>query len=527
LRNTTETAVGCFILAAIAIFIYLGVYIGTWRYDGQSYASYDLFFRDVSGLVAQAPVQIAGVKVGWVDDVSLAEDISYAHVAIKIGKAYTLHEDAYGVIRQDGMLGGKFIELHPGDPQRPVLAQGSAIHHDKQDSSDLDEVTQQVSHVVSSVCEMTDRINDVFLHYPEYQHENTLHALQTTASSMASFVQQLDNIVSHNQASLKQTLDRVHAVTGTLQEDIPQLMHQAHSSLEQLSRTLDEDMQRITDNMAQTSESLERVMYKIDQGEGVLGQLVTNPTLSDDLQAAMEGARSYFDAMHRLSLIVDGHTEAMTHCGALSCVENAKGHVNLRLHFFDDYFYLLGIAAVQGNGDAYVKDEETIHTYFDKNRNILRPEELDLDDRSRLQFAPFRRKVERKFDHVLYNIQVGRIYDWLTLRIGLFENAFGCAVDTETYLDAACRYHWISSLEAYDWNGRNRVTGHHYENCQGERRDTRPHLKWINKVFITPNMYITFGADDFISRTNKTAFVGGGLCFSDDYLKYFLSQIGS
>jgi len=289
-------------------------------------------------------------------------------------------------------------------------------------------------------------------------------------------------------------------------------------------------MRRITDNMAQTSESLDRVMQKIDSGEGVVGQLVADPVLANDLCTAMQGAREYFDAINRLVVIVDGHSESMTGDGLLSCTENAKGHVNARLHFVDDYFYLAGIAAIQGAGDAYIKDEETVRTFFDENRKLLRTDQLDLDDRSRLQFAPFKREVERKFDHITYNLQIGKMYDKLALRTGLFESTFGMAVDFDIPLDTDYQFRLVTSLEAYDFNGRNRLTGHFFANCASDfgavdEPDDRPHFKLLNKLFITPYAYVAFGADDFISRTNKNGFIGVGMRFADDNLKYLMSQV--
>jgi hypothetical protein len=39
------------------------------------------------------------------------------------------------------------------------------------------------------------------------------------------------------------------------------------------------------------------------------------------------------------------------------------------------------------------------------------------------------------------------------------------------------------------------------------------------------NIYMTFGADDFISRRNANAFFGCGVRFGDDDIKYLASRI--
>ena len=71
---------------------------------------------------------------------------------------------------------------------------------------------------------------------------------------------------------------------------------------------------------------------------------------------------------------------------------------------------------------------------------------------------------------------------------------------------------WITSLEAFDFRGRDRLN------------DERPHFKWINRLFFLRNIYFDFGADDFISKHNANAFMGMGVRFNDDDLKYVASK---
>jgi hypothetical protein len=189
--------------------------------------------------------------------------------------------------------------------------------------------------------------------------------------------------------------------------------------------------------------------------------------------------------------------------------EDSKGYFNVRIHPVEDYFYLAGLVATQS---GFVEREEEYRKWFDSDGNRLVPEELNLVDAARLGFATQTFKVERKFDQILYNLQLGRIYDNVAFRAGLFENSFGVAVDFDIPFQTDYM-RWVTSFEAFDFNGRNRIG------------DDRPHLKWLNKVFFGNTLYFVFGADDFASKTNKNAFVGAGFRFADDDVKYLMSQI--
>ena len=83
----TETKVGIFVIIAIALFIFMTLGIGAFRFGSHGYLPYKVSFNDVSGLSRKAAVKIAGVKVGWVKKVSLEpDDPLRAHVELMVLK---------------------------------------------------------------------------------------------------------------------------------------------------------------------------------------------------------------------------------------------------------------------------------------------------------------------------------------------------------------------------------------------------------------------------------------------------------
>ena len=120
---------------------------------------------------------------------------------------------------------------------------------------------------------------------------------------------------------------------------------------------------------------------------------------------------------------------------------------------------------------------------------------------------------ERKMDQFLWGFQIGKIYKDVALRAGIIENSGGFGIDVDIPFGTD-NFRWVTSFEVFDMRGRNRFD------------DSRPHLKWLNRVFLFKNMYMAFGADDFVSRNNANAFFGGGIRFSDDDVKYIAGKVG-
>lgn len=86
--GNVETRVGIFVLLALGVFAYMGFQIGAFRFDRGSYSKYTLLFKDISGLARKADVKIAGVKVGWVEEITLLPDdhLTVARAVVMIKK---------------------------------------------------------------------------------------------------------------------------------------------------------------------------------------------------------------------------------------------------------------------------------------------------------------------------------------------------------------------------------------------------------------------------------------------------------
>lgn len=83
-------------------------------------------FQSVSGLETGASVEMAGVRIGKVEAITLDQKSKIAFVKIKIKKSISLSEDVIASISTAGLIGEKFIKLSPGASKR-ILKAGDVI----------------------------------------------------------------------------------------------------------------------------------------------------------------------------------------------------------------------------------------------------------------------------------------------------------------------------------------------------------------------------------------------------------------
>ncbi|GLI32669.1 outer membrane lipid asymmetry maintenance protein MlaD [Desulforhabdus amnigena] len=111
-KTSTEIIVGIFVLLGVACIAYLSVSLGEVDLFGNPYYRVSAEFNSITGLKKGSTVEIAGVEVGKVLDISL--DSYMAKVTMGIRKDIKLSDDTIASVRTKGIIGDMFIKLSPG-----------------------------------------------------------------------------------------------------------------------------------------------------------------------------------------------------------------------------------------------------------------------------------------------------------------------------------------------------------------------------------------------------------------------------
>jgi len=108
----SEIVVGFFVLIGILCLGYLAIKLGKLEVMGSSGYTVYADFSSVAGLKVGDPVEIAGVKVGRVDGLGLADE--RARLQLRMQDGVKLQEDVIASVRSRGLIGDKFVLISPG-----------------------------------------------------------------------------------------------------------------------------------------------------------------------------------------------------------------------------------------------------------------------------------------------------------------------------------------------------------------------------------------------------------------------------
>lgn len=508
----TETIIGLFMITAIAVFIFMSFKMGICRLDSIRYAHYSSYFKDVSGLHEKADACIAGVKIGWVEKINLISRDGHVRVELMVDRNSILYSDSFATIRQDGLLGTKYIEITPGDSMNPILPPGSTLVFPNKVPVAIDELLFSFKEIANNVQEVTASLKNII------SNENSLHSFsqlvfeaQNAFQSINAIANNTNRFINRNDESLTLLINNFSDTMKEVKSNLPQTIAEIKKGFESAG----ESFNSISDSFQKIINPIKKVTEKLDSSEGVIGTLISDENLAKDLKKTVNSVKKYFNYADRMTLNIDTHVESMQAPGNDLDFKDAKGFFNFVIRPSEDIAYIVGLTSSYA---GVVRRTRTDTMWMNQSKHQIVPDLIDLPNWAKLQYAPVREEYVRDYSALTYNVQFAKDIGRLKLRTGIFESTFGIGMDYNVPLLSDIQ--WISTFELY-----------RFDEFMSQTLGGRmvfdidlPHLKWFNRVFVNESCYFVFGADDFISKFNKNFFVGMGLAFEQNDLKYFISK---
>lgn len=508
----TETRVGIFVIGSLLVFLYLSFNIGALRVDQKNYDTYVSFFDDTGGLEVRAPVKTSGVKIGWVEVITLREG-GKAEVAMKIHKSYKLALNAYAMIQQETLLGQKIVELDQGDFATGTLVPGATLAMPGKSTTNVGDLIDQFKDIAQNVSDIAYSFRTVFA-TREGRHnlENALRNASAAADNIASFSDTLDRVLTQKEGALAGAIENANASLAELRADLPVVTAAIDETAADIRRdvvpavakagpafeAIEEASVEVRDGVHQAGE----VFEKINSGKGLIGKLVNEEETYADLKRTIHGLKEYVSKIDALQISVDMHSESLFKHPL------SKGYCDVRIRPATDYFYQLQVMSDEA-GLIERRVEDIVRR--DAHGDIISTDGLT-ELNHKLRYADRNEYTVRTKNVYQFGFQFGKRFNRIALRVGLFEGVVGGALDYYVPLTTSA-LHWITSLEIFDLRGIKRLD------------DNRPHVKWINRMYFSRNLYVNFGLDDILSRSSASPFYGAGLRFNDTDLKYIMGLL--
>jgi phospholipid/cholesterol/gamma-HCH transport system substrate-binding protein len=376
-KTSTEIKVGLFVLAALVVTAWMALRLGGFKSYDTGYYRLDAMFDQVSGLKNGVSVEVAGISVGRVGEITLQDD--RAHVTMYILNGVTLPTDTRAIIKAQGILGDKYVELVPGQAGEGPLQSGGVIANTAS-AEDLGVLLQKLSSVADDLKILTSSLTS----------DGGGSELREIMDNVREMSANLNQLVKDNGPGLTETLASLDRVSKNLDS----ITGQVSSGRGTLGQLIYDDT--VVRELRGSLASLRDVTQKISSGQGTLGRLVNDSGTADKIDQALDSVNEYLEKGDDIVVALDFRADFMTRFNFL------KGGAGVRIYTSPDRYYLLGVTA-----DYFGSYERTDYSgasgdFTEESRN-----------RSRLKI----------------NAQIAqRFYDFV-IRGGVMESGAGIGVD--------------------------------------------------------------------------------------------------
>ncbi len=529
---STEAKVGIVVFSALLALTWLTFQIGEFRFREKGYVI-EAVFRTVSGLEPKAKVRMAGVLVGSVDRIFLREGRAHAHLRLDDG--VVVREDSVIAVASIGILSERYVEITSGSLTARALAPGEVVTG--RELTDLDQLVGQLADTGKTISSLASSIKETF-----GGRDSTVSQLMQNTNSLVDRVNALldDNrrrvadllaqsaglardtreLLADNRDELHGTIANLREFSATLNrradelsseltrtaedlrgvvrdggDDLRGLMaslRSASAKAEQAAETLTSILKKVDGGtgtlgrLVNDDESLEKVDHaveqvggiaeKINSGQGSVGRLVNDDILIGKIETAVDSANRLLGETDRMRFFLGYRGEFLANSSKL------KNYVTMKFQPRDDKYYLMEI----------VDDPAGKRSVTNTTTTIDRPEGgYQLDEST----------VVTEVDKLKYTLEFAKEFGPLTFRGGLIESQGGAGLDYRLFGERM-----LLSFDGWDFG-----------------REDGPHLKLSGKVRLYRDIFLNAGVDDLGEESRRSAFLGAGILFSDEDLKYLLN----
>ncbi len=449
-----ETKVGLFVLAGGIILAIVVVFLGDIPLK-KGY-TINVLFDDIAGLPEKAPVKIAGVEVGKVLKIKLVKN--KAGVEVWINSKIKVHSDAKVRIISTGVIGTKYMEMTMGSESELLLKKGDTIKGIN--PIGFDEMVDRVMGGLDGLMGVLESMKG---------KEDMGESFSSILRNTRDITQKINSALGPTERDLRETIISFRNLTKSIEEFSADLKGITNESGQTVKDGI-EKFDRVAGKLENILDSFASITEKVEGGEGVIGKLITDEEMAEDLEKALKN-------------ISNASQEAKK---VLKRVSGFKTVWDYRLH------YNIDEEKFRNNVGIRIEPNPSKFYYFSVN-NIAEKEDSDYDEGGQ--------KINS------FSAQLGK-------RIGRF-----------TFYGGMIRSTGGLGINYYPFGGDNIILNTEAFDFTRERdQETKA---WVNvggKVKLTDWWYLGINGEDILEQ--KTINTTVNLIFDDEDLAYLLGLAG-
>ena len=451
-----EAKIGLFVVMALGALLFLSTQVTSLGKWGKEGYKIQAYVEDASGVEEHTHVLMNGVTIGDVDDITI--EGKRVRLTLMIDTGVKIPDDSSIIVAQESLLGSKVINIVVGDSSSTLAAEGTLSQSKRYASFD------QTSDSVNAAAKELELLLKDFRSTLDDEHRA---AIQEMIIAFRNVGVNLDGVIVENRDDLHAAIANFRTMSAgfsqtadTVNKDLPAIMARINSlstRLDNISGSLEHKLPEAVDKFTKIEDNVSVILTE------------NRSSLKDTIANAGSFFKSGEEAFGKIDSMLSNFTTS-----------------ELQVAMHTDYMMRDGYGKVY-LGVNYLPNPETYYMF----------DLVSTDDY--MNSVP----VTHQKGKTYYSLQYGKRFDDTLLRFGAIESTGGIGVD---YFMDHDRLKF--SAEAFDFNAVN------------DFRSQRAHLKAQVRYQMLKHLELYGGWDNFMNPESQNIFLGLGLRFIDNDLKY-------
>lgn len=453
-----EAKIGLFVVAALAALLFLSTQVTSLGKWGQEGYTVYAYLDDASGIEKHTHVLMNGVTIGEVEGIEIEGKL--VRLSLMINLEVKIPEDSLIVVAQESLLGSKVLNIIVGETNVMLQPNGKLVQAKRYASFD------QTSDSVNAAAKELELLLHDFRSTLDDEHRA---AIQEMIMAFRNVGVNLDGVIVDNRDDVHEAIVNFKTMSAgfsqsadTLNKDLPAIMARLNSlstRMDNISGSLEHNLPEAVDKFVTIEDNISAILSE-------------NRT---PIKTTLASAGSFFKSGEEAF----GKIDSMLSNFTTSELQVAM-HTDYMMRDQYGKIYL---------GVTYLPNPETYYM---------------LDLISSADFNKYPNGLPKHEEgETYYSVQYGKRFDNLILRGGLIESTGGVGVDYFMNHDKL-----KFSAEAFDFNAVNDIRG------------SQAHLKAQVRYQLLKHLELYGGWDNFLNPKSQNIFMGLGMRFIDNDLKY-------
>ena len=336
MKGTSEVKVGAVALGALAIFMAIISFLGTFSFADGGYRM-SVIYDQVGGLKEGHVVRYAGVDVGTVRAVNV--EGTKVQAVLKIKEGIRIPQGSKFSIGSDGMLGEKFVAILP--PQKingRYIEPGEEVKGSQ--GTGLDEFMASSAKVLEKLEGIADALNNVLgdKEVQQSMRDGFMNARDISAN-INTFSRVMAEVAVDNQKDMSLMIVQL--------SQMAERMNSVATHLDSILAGADNNGQSGKD-LALMAQNLATASARVEKMTAVLEKVVTDPKTEKDLRDTLHNAKETSEKANRVLATLES-----SRFQAEALYNDKKGdwlpNMGVTLRPRDESFVYLGAHDIGGN----------------------------------------------------------------------------------------------------------------------------------------------------------------------------------